>query len=280
MTTFAGTNLPVRASGASARPAMIGWRECGMEAVLLGAFMVSACCFGVLLGHPSSPVTSAVTSPLIRRAMMGVAMGLTAIAIFFSPWGQRSGAHINPAVTICFLRLGRIAPRQAVAYMAAQFLGGAMGVAVAATVLGALVRDPSVNYVATTPGPRGTAVAWAAEFVIATVMMTTVLSVNRLRRLAPYTGLFAAFLVAIYITFEAPLSGMSLNPARTLASALSARLWASIWLYFMAPPLGMLAAVELQRLLARRPHALCGKWSHPVNDPSVFVCDCLKPRGI
>ena len=115
---------------------------------------------------------------------------------------------------------------------------------------------------------------------MALVMMTTVLSVNRFPRLAPYTGLFAAALVALYITFEAPLSGMSLNPARTLASALSARIWTSLWVYFTAPPLGMLAAVEVQRLLSRRPHRLCGKWSHPVNDGSVFECDCRKPSGI
>ena len=111
-------------------------------------------------------------------------------------------------------------------------------------------------------------------------MMTMVLRVNAVPRLAPFTGLFAGVLVALYITFEAPLSGMSMNPARTLASAVSARLWTSIWVYFTAPPLGMLAAVEVQRLLVRRPHRLCGKWSHPANDRSVFPCDCRKPRGI
>ena len=115
---------------------------------------------------------------------------------------------------------------------------------------------------------------------MALVMMTTVLSVNRFPRLAPYTGLFAAALVALYITFEAPLSGMSLNPARTLASALSARMWTSRWVYFTAPPLGMLAAVEVQHRLSRRPHRLCGKWSHAAEDPSVFECDCRRPRGI
>jgi aquaporin Z len=251
-----------------------------MEAALLAVFMVSACCFGVLLGNPQSPVTRVIPWPFPRRCLMGVAMAQTAVSLFFSPWGRRSGAHINPAVTLCFLRLGRISPSQAAAYAAAQFAGGAAGVAVAASFLGAAIRHPAVNYVVTTPGPFGRSVAWAAEFGIALAMMTTVLSVNRVPRLAPYTGLFAATLVALYITFEAPLSGMSLNPARTLASALSARLWTSLWVYFTAPPLGMLAAVEIQRLLSRRPHRLCGKWAHPADDPSVFRCDCRKPRGI
>jgi aquaporin Z len=251
-----------------------------MEAALLAAFMVSACSFGVLLGSPQSPVTAAIPSAFARRCLMGVAMALTAVSLFFSPWGRRSGAHINPAVTLCFLRLGRISPARAAAYAVAQFVGGAAGIALAACFLGRVIRHPSVNYVVTTPGPSGAAVAWAAEFGIALVMMTTVLSVNRVPRLAPHTGLFAAALVALYITFEAPLSGMSLNPARTLASALSARLWTSLWVYFTAPPLGMLAAVEVQRRLSRRPHRLCGKWAHSADDPSVFPCDCRTPRGI
>ena len=202
------------------------------------------------------------------------------MSLFYSPWGRRSGAHINPAVTLCFLRLRRISPARAAAYAVAQLVGGAAGVALAASCLPMAIRHPAVNYVVTTPGPSGAAVAWAAEFGMALVMMTTVLSVNRVPRLAPYTGVFAAALVALYITFEAPLSGMSLNPARTLASALSARLWTSLWVYFTAPPLGMLAAVEVQRLLVRRPHRLCGKWAHPTNDPAVFRCDCRTPRGI
>jgi aquaporin Z len=272
--------IPAHAGVTRRSIAGVGWRECGMEAALLAAFMVSACCFGVLLGSPQSPVTAALPSPFIRRCLMGVAMALTAVSLFFSPWGRRSGAHINPAVTLCFLRLGRISPGQAAAYAVAQFVGGAAGVALAAWCFGMAIRHPSVNYVVTTPGHFGPGVAWAAEFAIALVMMITVLSVNRIPRLAPYTGLFAATLVALYITFEAPLSGMSLNPARTLASALSARLWTSLWVYLTAPPLGMLAAVEIQRLLSRRPHRLCGKWAHPTDDPSVFRCDCRRRRGI
>jgi aquaporin Z len=60
-----------------------------------------------------------------------------------------------------------------------------------------------------------------------------------------YTHYFAAILVAIYIAFESPLSGMSTNPARTFGPALCARYWHALWIYFVAPPLGMLAAEVL-----------------------------------
>src|SRR5438094_5660031 len=72
------------------------WPEYLMEAAELGAFMLSACAFTVLLWHPASPVHQAIANPTLRRTLTGVAMGLTAIAIIYSPWGKRSGAHFNP----------------------------------------------------------------------------------------------------------------------------------------------------------------------------------------
>ena len=75
------------------------WPEYLMEAVLLGAFMVSACVFGILSGLPGSPVRQAVSSTFFRGLLGGIAMGLTALCIIYSPWGKQSGAHINPCVT-------------------------------------------------------------------------------------------------------------------------------------------------------------------------------------
>jgi aquaporin Z len=72
-----------------------------------------------------------------------------------------------------------------------------------------------------------------------------VLAANASARLMRWTGVCAGFLVAIYIAFEAPLSGMSLNPARSVASALPSGVWRGIWIYLTAPPIGMLLAAEL-----------------------------------
>src|SRR5262249_29381314 len=160
-----------------------------------------------------------------RRILTGIAMGLTGIAIVHSPWGKRSGAHFNPAVTLAFLRLGKIAPWDAAFYIGAQFLGGVAGVLAATAALGALVRDMSVNYAATLPGPAGATVAFGAEAAISFGLFATVLTVSNRKGLNRYTGLFAGTLVALYISLEAPLSGMSMNPARSFGSALPAGMW-------------------------------------------------------
>lgn len=221
------------------------WPEYLMESAGLGLFMISACLFGALYENPASPVRQAIGSMVARRMLMGFSMGLTAIAIVYSPWGKQSGAHINPSVTFTFFRLGKIARWDAIFYAIAQFSGAILGVGLVAMFFGKAVADPAVRYVVTVPGETGVAVALVAEFAIAFCMMSMILHVSNHHRLSRFTGLFAGALVATYITLEAPFSGMSMNPARTLGSALSADIFKGIWIYFTAPPLGMLLAAEL-----------------------------------
>lgn len=244
------------------------------EGLLLGGFMISACVFGMLLEHPDSPIRRAIEDAFARRTLMGLAMGLTAVALIYSYPGKRSGAHMNPAVTLSALRLKRISSRDATGYITAQLLGGALGVTLVAIAASRWLLHPSVNYVVTAPGPS-LALAWIAEVAIAFVMMGMSLAVNRAPRLAPFTGIFAGALVWAYITFEAPISGMSLNPARTIASALSANSWMAIWIYLTAPFFGMLAAVEVGRLIFPAPAKLCCKVNHSLNTPCHCPCDCL-----
>jgi aquaporin Z len=141
-----------------------------------------------------------------------------------------------------------------------------------ATLVGRWVGHRAVNYVATVPGVHGLAVAWVAEFVISMGLMVVVMGVNRSERLRPYTGWFAGGLVVVYITFEAPLSGMSMNPARTVASAVFAHAWAGWWVYLTAPLLGMLGGIEVWRWVTAGRGAACGKFSHGAE---CFVrCSC------
>jgi aquaporin Z len=247
------------------------WCEYAIEAMLLGCFMFSACTVTALLEHPSSPLRAALPDVLTRRALIGLAMGMTAVALIYSPWGRRSGAHFNPSVTLAYLRLGKIDPRDALAYVVAQCAGGVLGVLLASLLLGMVVAHPAVRFAATLPGPHGVAVAFTAEWLMSFGLMTAVLLVAN-SRLAPLTGLLCGALVATYITLEAPLSGMSMNPARSLASALFAGHWSSFWIYVAAPPLGMLAAAECYLRLRGAERVGCAKLRHDRGGSCIFRC--------
>ncbi len=248
------------------------WPEYLIEAFGIGAFMVSALSFTALLEHPASPLRALLPDPLLRRALMGLAMGATGVALVYSPWGQRSGAHFNPALTFAFFRLGKVAGADALLYAAAQLVGALLGVLLAAQALGALVADPQVRFAVTLPGAPGAVVAFGAELAISFGLMFGVLAARSSPRTARFTGLVAGLLVASYITFEAPLSGMSMNPARTLGSAGGARLFSSLWIYFTAPPLGMLLAAETWTRLRGAQSVHCAKLHHENEQRCIFRC--------
>ena len=247
------------------------WREYLIEVAALGTFMISAATMTVMLEHPESPLHGVVADPMTRRVLMGIAMGFTAAAIIYSPWGRRSGAHMNPAVTLTFLRLGKIDGRDALAYVGAQFVGGVLGIGLASFALARWIADPAVNYVATTPGVFGHAAAFAGEALISFLMMLVVLTASNQRRVAPFTGVIVAMLIATFITLEAPLSGMSMNPARSLGPDVVGDMWRGLWIYFVAPPLGMLAAAETFLRVRGRLAVRCAKLHHD-RGPCIFNC--------
>ncbi len=244
--------------------------EYAAEAFGLGLFMVSACGFALLFFHPASPALQWIPGALGRNLAMGAAMAVTLLVNVYGPWGQRSGAHLNPAVTLTFYRLGKVAGGDLPGYVVAQFLGGLAGTGIAVLIFGDLLADPSVNYVATVPGPDGVVVAFLAELAITFVLMLVILQVASTAALSRYTGVFAAVLVGLYIAFEAPYSGMSMNPARTVGSAVYAHLWTGLWLYFVAPPLGMLSAAEVFLRLRGTGARLCAKLYHSSRVRCIF----------
>lgn len=232
--------------------------------------MISACVFGVLLFHPDSYFAG--YSLAFRNVLMGIAMGSTAVAIFKSPWGKRSGAHINPVVTLTFYRLGKINGIDAIFYSLAQFSGAALGVVFAWLLLGDLLAVPEVNFVATVPGMWGVAAAFAGEVVIAFLMMTMVLNTANHRTLHRFTPFIAGLLVAAYIAIESPVSGMSMNPARTFGSAIVADTWTAWWIYFTAPLTAMLAAAEVFVRTRGLTAVLCAKFDHTGLARCIFKC--------
>ncbi len=254
---------------------MRNWREYLIEAWGLGSFMVAAGVVVTLLESPEYPGQQMIPDAFIRRAIIGVAMGLTAIAIIYSPWGKRSGAHINPAVTITFFRLGKISLADALGYIVAQFIGGWLGVLLVVALLGKAFTNPPVSYVVTVPGSGGWLVAAIAEFILSFTLMLMVLIVSNSTKIATFTGIFSGILVATFITFEAPLSGMSINPARTFASAVPASIWTDFWLYYFVPPLAMLLAAEIYLRQFTKPKVICSKICPNCDTPCIAVHCCM-----
>jgi aquaporin Z len=244
------------------------WPEYAMEAAELGTFMISASVFTILLYLPESPLVRLIPLEPARRALVGLAMGLTLIGLVYSPWGKRSGAHMNPAFTLTFYRLGKVAPWDAMFYVVAQFAGGILGVALVAAIVPGLLAHPAVNYVSTLPGPQGNEAAFAGEFVISFVLVSGVLFVANTAKFTSYAGAFAGFCVAAFIFFESPLSGMSMNPARTFGSAVLPGLWKSLWIYFTAPPLGMIAGSAFYSSTNRK--IRCAKLHHQNGFKCIF----------
>lgn len=247
-----------------------------IDGTLLGLFMVSVGVFVSLIASPQSPLGLESLPIVFQRALIGAAMGLTAFALISSPLGARSGAHMNPATTLAYLRLGRIPGPTAVLYVVMQVGLGILGAWTIGVLIGPMFTDAPVMYAPTRPGPLGSAAALLAEFAMAFVLFTVALFATNSPRFARHTPKLIGLLVFAYITLEAPLSGMSINPARTLASAVPSGVFDSLWVYLVGPPLGMLAAAEVYVRL-HGPHAVhCCKLNHESHEQCPF-CGCDGP---
>lgn len=250
-----------------------------MEAGEMALYIFFTCAFATLMQHPASPVRHVIASGLFRRALMGLAVGATVIAIVITPWGKQSGGHFNPAITFTFYRLGKVEFWDALFYGAAQFLGAVGGVAIAVYVLRGAPKNKAIQYAVTAPGMYGETIAFVAELMISFSLMITILFISNRGTLARYTPYFVGALYAIYITFEAPLSGMSMNPARTFGSAFHAGYWHALWIYFIAPTLGMLAAAEVFLQARGGVGPWCAKLHHANNKRCIFHHGYRTARG-
>ena len=237
------------------------WPHYLTEGISLALFLSGASLTLTALEHPGSPLHQALLSHgLLRRALLGVAMLFVVAGLVYNPWGRRSGAHINPAVTLGFWQLGQIKTADAVWYVLAQFAGAMLGGQLMTLLLGRYYAHPAVNYAVTQPiqEAHGQWIAFGAEFVITFIMMAVLLLALRSRHLEKLAGWLLGGLLALYIWLETPLSGMSLNPARTLGSAVAAGSYEGLWLYFVAPLLAAwLAAVGFHALFRDSPLRGC-----------------------
>lgn len=246
------------------------WKVYSMEAVCLGLFMISASLFGTLLEYPGSFVRQALPNDFIRLVLMGITMGITATLINYSPMGKLSGAHMNPAVTFTFFRLHKIKLTDAIFYCVFQCTGGVLAVVIMRIVLGNAFADAHVNYVITVPGKFGNLVAFGLEVVIAFFMMTMVLVTSNKPKLSKYTGAIAGIFVMTYVIISAPISGFSMNPARTIASAVPAMQFHAFWIYMTAPFIGMFGAAAFYK--RANGAVYCAKIHHSSSYLCIFNC--------
>ncbi len=235
---------------------------------LLGTAFMMAFGIGavVLLWAPGSPVPR-IDSLRLRLFATGLLFATGGTLVVYSPLGRVSGGHLNPAVTFGFWRLRRIAAPDALVYVIAQVLGAILGVLVVARLSGAL--GVSVELGATRPGSGVTiGSAIACEAAITGLLMFLILTCLNTPRFAPYTGIAAGSLVVMLVTIEAPITGTSLNPARSFAPALLTGRLDVVGLYLVAPPLGAWIAARLWRGRSVARHALiCAKLYHAGPSP-------------
>jgi aquaporin Z len=241
-----------------------------MELAELGCYLFVACVATTLLQHPASIVRQFVSSNFARRSLMGLVMGATTIAIVISPWGKRSGGHLNPAITFTFYRLGKVEVWDGLFYVFAQLLGAISGVALARYVLRDALSNRAVHYAVTVPGVYGSAVAFMAELTMSFFVMVTVLFATNHERLAPYTAYFVGALIAMFYPVGTALSGMSTNPARSFGPAVHADNWHTLWIYLIAPSIGMLAAAETFLRIRRGVAPYCAKLHHANDERCIF----------
>lgn len=193
----------------------------------------------------SSPMVTLIPDPGLRRLSAGFLFGTTGALIAVSRIGKISGAHINPVVTLSFWILHKIDALHAVGYMIAQVAGAIVG-AVPLLLWGDMGR--SVAYGATLPGAHyGVAAVLAGEMATTLALIVGLFLFIGHKRLMAFTPLLFPFLYAVMVYLEAPISGTSTNPARSLGPALIADAWRGWWIYLVGPALGAWLGTVIQR---------------------------------
>jgi MIP family channel proteins len=179
---------------------------------------------------------------IVANARYGGALGTVGIALVFGlvimvmvyATGHLSGAHINPAVTAAFTLTRHFPPREAVAYVAAQCLGGIAG----ALVLLATWTDKPARLGATLPSV-GIGSALLYEIVLTAFLMFVIVAVaTDTRAVGPAAAIAIGGTVGLDALFGGPVTGASMNPARSLGPALAAGEWQHFWIYVIGPLIG------------------------------------------
>ena len=201
--------------------------------------------FGLVFVGTGAIVANELSAGAVTHVGVSLAFGLvvTGMIVVF---GALSGAHINPAVTVGFAFAGELEARDLTPYVASQCVG-----ALAASALLVALHPEAGSYGETRP-IDGLAPAFVLELLMTMLLMSVILACAVEHRLGVFaTGVAVGGTVALCALFGGPLTGASMNPARSLGPAVVAGRLDVLWLYVVAPILGAVAAVLLYRFVWR-----------------------------
>lgn len=246
------------------------WPEYGAE--LLGtAFLVLVGLSAVVFDFGKGlPVSRLIPDGSARLLITGLCFAGSGSLVAISPPGRLSGAHINPSVSLAFWVQGKMHLHDLVGYIIGQLLGAILGETLLVLIWGGYAA--SVHNGMTLPGAGYPLwLVFFAEVALTSLLVFLIFLFVSSHRLLRWTPFMTWLLVAAMVWQEAPISGTSLNPARSLAPALLSWFWHDQWLYWIAPPLGALLAVAAFRLFtASERDVLTGKLFHVPHYRSVF----------
>jgi aquaporin Z len=247
------------------RPRLVPWQPVAAEFAGTALLLAAGLSIVIWASAPASPLVHAMRDAAARRALTGALFGTVGASIAISPLGRESGAHLNPVVTLAFWAERRIRTSTLLAYVAAQAAGGIVGSSVL-LAWGRLGR--SVRYGATTPGHAGSLAALGGEAAATFALIALLFGVLGSPRLRHGAPLLFPPLYAVLVLVEAPLSGTSTNPARSLGPAVVSETWTGFWVYLAGPLVGTAVALAIRRLpVIRRLAVEVAKVHHLAHDP-------------
>lgn len=204
-------------------------------AELIGTFALVFCGTGAIIVNDQSNGSLGLVG-------IALAFGIIVTAIIYI-FGNISGSHINPSVTIALLIAKVISKKEALMYVFAQVLG-----AILASGLLKLLFTENVSLGATRPA-GGLLQSFVLEFILTFFLMLTILGVESKKDQSNIAGLIIGLFVAGIILFAGPISGGSFNPARSFAPAIVSGNITALWIYITAPTIGAITAMVVWKLL-------------------------------
>ncbi len=247
--------------------------EYAIEALFLALFVLAAGVVSAWLEAPSDVAAALLPNEMARRALAGLVVGALVAAFVYSPWGRRSGTHLNPAITLAYLRFGKIGRCDALSYVLAQLAGAAVAVALLRSGMPVLLpATASPSLLSMSIGPANEWTAFLTSLVLSAAAMLMILFTSNHASWFRWTGVLYGLLIALVVAGAAPLSTFGMNVARLLAVDVSGDVAPAVWLNLLPPLLGMQLAVEAYRLATGRTQVLCAKLAHNTHGRCIFRC--------